>query len=120
MIKYLLYFLISGSIITGAALLAEIGHPFIGGILMVLPNLSLVGFYFINKATGLAPVMITLKSSLLGTIIVWPIYMGTLLYFIPKVGVNKSLVLGVVVSLVMAVVFALLCKYTPLASWFNS
>lgn len=120
MIKYLLYFLVGGSVITFSALLAEMGYPFLGGILMTLPNLSLVGFYFINKIAGSSAVLIAVKSSLLGTIFVWPIYMLSLLYFIPKYGVNKALLFGLIISLVFAIVFVLLCKFTFLSSWIDS
>lgn len=119
MIKYLLYFLVGGSIITSAALLAELGHPFLGGILMVLPNLSLVGFYFVNKVAGSSAVLVTVKSSLLGTIFVWPVYMISILFLIPKLGVNKSLVIGLIISLFLAFIFILLCKYTFISSWFG-
>tara|TARA_Y100000310_G_C20666205_1_gene807627 strand:+ start:862 stop:1224 length:363 start_codon:yes stop_codon:yes gene_type:complete len=120
MIKYLLYFLVGGSIVTSTALLAELGHPFLGGILMVLPNISLVGLYFINKVSGATSTLITIKTSLLATILVWPIYMISLLYFIPKHGVNKSLFFGLLVSIVFAVLFILLIKFTSLSSWINS
>lgn len=120
MIKYLLYFLVGGSVITFSALLAEMGYPFLGGLLMVLPNISLVGFYFINKIAGGSAVLIAVKSSLLGTIFVWPLYMISLLYFIPKYGVNRALLLGLMVSLVFAIVFVLLCKYTFLSSWIEA
>jgi len=120
MIKYLLYFLVGGGVVASAALLAELGHPFLGGILMVLPNISLVGLYFINQVSGASSTLITIKTSLLGTLLVWPIYMASLLYFIPKFGVNKSLFFGLIISLVFALLFVLLIKYTFLSSWINS
>lgn len=119
MIKYLLYFLVGGFIITSTALLAEIGHPFLGGILLVLPNLSLVAFYFINKVVGDSAVIIAVKASLLGTIFIWPAYMLSLIFLIPKIGVNRSLVIGFFISLFLAILFVLFFRYTPLSSWFN-
>ncbi|MBI5066355.1 hypothetical protein HZA97_09045 [Candidatus Woesearchaeota archaeon] len=105
MLKYLLYFLVSGSVISLAAFASEKGYPFLAGILMVLPNMSLVAFYFINKSAGPKSTIIAVKSSALATFMVWPFYALVLLYFIPKIGVNKSLLYGFFVSIVVAVVF---------------
>jgi len=117
MIEYILYFIIGGIIVTSSILLARIGHPILGGVLMVLPNLSLVGFYFINKTSGSNAVISTVKSSLIGTVFIWPIYMISLLYFIPKIGVNKALLIGVLISVILAVIFLLLWKYTFISIW---
>lgn len=119
MIEYLLYFLVGGSVVAFAVLLAEIGHPLLGGILMTFPNISLVAFYFINKVAGSSAVMITIKSSLLATLFVWPVYMLSLIFLIPKYGVNKSLIMGVGISIFLAIFFVLLFKYTSLSSWFG-
>jgi len=119
MFEYLLYFLVGGSVVALAILLAERGHPFLGGILMVLPNLSLVSFYFINKVAGSNAVIISVKSSLLATIFIWPVYMLSLIFLIPKFGVNKSLVIGFLISIILAVIFVSFFKYTALSSWVN-
>ncbi|PIN81178.1 hypothetical protein COV13_02075 [Candidatus Woesearchaeota archaeon CG10_big_fil_rev_8_21_14_0_10_32_9] len=117
MIEYFLYFLVGGTIVTASVILAQIGHPLLAGVLMFLPNMSLVGFYFINKTSGSTAVLTTVKSSLLGTIFIWPIYMLALLYFIPKFGVNKALLISLGIVLVFALIFVLVCKYTPLSIW---
>lgn len=118
--RYFLYFLISGFVVTCAALLAERDKAFLGGLLMVLPNMSLIAFYFINKVSSPSSTMIALKSSLLGTIIVWPAYMLVLMFLIPKIGVNKSLITGFVASIIMAIFFIFFCKTTIISNWINS
>ncbi len=120
MYKYILYFLVSGAVITGSILLAEIGQPFLGGLLLVLPNMSIIAFYFINVAAGKSSALVAAKSSLLGTIIVWPIYMLLLLYLIPKIGVNKALLYGVMCSIVLAIIFVFFCKIPSVNAWINS
>lgn len=116
-LKYILCFLVSGVVITSAVILSEIGNPFLAALIMVLPNMSLIAFYFINKSSGLSVTLTAIKSSLLGTLMVWSVYMLALLYFAPKVGVNKALIYSLLVSIVVGFVFILFSRITLVKSW---
>ncbi len=116
-IKYILYFLISGGIITGSAFLAERSGPVIASILLVLPNVSLVAFYFINRASGLLKTIQVIKVSFLSTMLVWPFYALCLLYFAPKLGVNKALLLSALATALVSIGFIYFCKIPLIRNW---
>ncbi|HII71169.1 TPA: hypothetical protein HA265_00250 [Candidatus Woesearchaeota archaeon] len=120
MIKYALYFLISGAVITAAAIMADRGKALIGGILMVLPNMSLVAFYFINNTSGATATIQVIKTALLGTIFVWPFYMFALLMLIPKIGVNRSLMASFALCVVLGAAFVVICKNPLVYNWIRT
>ncbi len=91
MLKYALYFLVGGAVVTLITLLAELGHPFLAGIAIVVPSVTLVSFYFIGKSSGAGAVVASAKSALMTTFVVWLPYMLSVIYLAPKLGVNRAL-----------------------------
>ncbi|MFQ5816224.1 MAG: hypothetical protein ACE5G7_06985, partial [Candidatus Hydrothermarchaeaceae archaeon] len=52
MFEYALYFLVGGSIVSSVVWLARLGHPFLSGVALVFPSVTLVSIYFIGKRVG--------------------------------------------------------------------
>lgn len=117
MLKYILYFIASGAIIAASAFLAEKSMAILAGILMVLPNMSLVAYYFINRASGLLKTISVIKVSFLSTMLVWPFYALCLLGLAPKFGINKALVISFVVTVFIAIGFIYFCKIPAISKW---
>jgi uncharacterized membrane protein (GlpM family) len=103
--EYILYFITGGSIVTIVAWLARIGHPFLSGIALVFPSVTLVSFYFLGKSVGREAVSTSAKSALLATFFLWLPYMTAIVYLIPRFGVNKALVLALAVFLMLALIY---------------
>jgi len=101
LLEYLLYFAAGGSIVTLVVYLAKQGHPFLSGIALVFPSVTMLSFYFIGRTTGSAAVVESARSALFATFIVWVPYMLVIIYLTPRFGVNSALALGVLLFLVL-------------------
>ena len=101
MLRYVLYFLVGGTVVTLISVLAERGHPLLAGIMAIFPGITLVSFYFIGKAAGDAAVAATAKACLL-SIPIWIPYALTIVWLSPRIGTNKALVIGVLIFTVLA------------------
>lgn len=101
MLKYLLYFLVGGAVVTVISVLAERGHPLLAGIMAIFPGVTLVSFYFIGKSAGNEAVAATAKSCLVA-LPIWIPYALTIVWLSPRIGTNKALFIGVVLFTVLA------------------
>ena len=105
MIRYVLYFLVGGFVVTLISVLAERGHPLVAGIVAIFPGITLVSFYFIGRAAGDVAVALTAKSCLLSIPILIP-YILTIVWLSPRIGTNKALVIGVLIFTILAFALA--------------
>jgi uncharacterized membrane protein (GlpM family) len=103
MIRYVLYFLVGGFVVTAISVLAERGYPLLAGIVAIFPGITLVSFYFIGKYAGDAAVALTAKSCLL-SIPVWIPYALTIVWLSPRIGTNKALIIGTFIFTLLAFV----------------
>lgn len=101
MLRYLLYFLMGGITVTLVVLFAEMGRPFLSGLAIVFPAVTVISFYFIGRAAGPESVAMTARSALYTSAVVWVPYILTVIYLAPRVGVNRALLMGVAVFLVV-------------------
>ena len=99
MMEYVLYFIVGGVVVTTVAALARAGYPFLSGLALMFPSVTVLSFYFIGRSKGSAFVVTTAKSSLLAALLVWTPYILTIIYMAPRVGVNKALAVGFLVFL---------------------
>jgi len=106
MIEYILYFITGGLIVTSVIALARAGYPFLSGLALTFPAVTIVSFYFIGKSKGAGFVATTAKSSFLAALFIWMPYMLTIIYLAPKTGVNKALLAGFFVFLVFGSVWS--------------
>ncbi len=107
-LNILLYFIVGGSAVTAAVLLAEAGNPFLSALAILFPGTSLVSYYFIGKIVGAEAVAISVKSTIVSAFIVWMPYLITLMYLTPRLGIERALIVGVIVFLVMGAAWTFL------------
>lgn len=105
--KYIFYFLIGGTIITIITFLADIGHPLLSGTLAIMPTTTLVAMYFISQTSGDVAVVQFAKSSLYTIAIAWVPYILSIIYFAPKIGTPKALLISLAVFLILATLLTL-------------
>jgi uncharacterized membrane protein (GlpM family) len=101
MLEYALYFLIGGGIVSVVVWLARQGHPFLSGMALVFPSVTLVSMYFIGKTAGDEAVAASARSAISSTFIVWLPYITTVAYLSPRVGVNRALAVGLALFLIL-------------------
>lgn len=101
MLRYVLYFLVGGFVITLISVLAERGHPLLAGIAAIFPGITLVSFYFIGQAAGDDAVALTAKSCL-QSLFIWIPYALAVIWLSPRIGTNKALLIGVLIFTVLA------------------
>lgn len=102
MIEYALYFIMGGTIVSLVIWLARQGHTLLSGIALVFPSVTLVSMYFIGRAAGNNAVATTARSAIYSTFFVWIPYISTVAFLAPRLGVNRALVAGFLVFLVLA------------------
>lgn len=105
MLRYLAYFLTGGITVTLIVLFAEMGRPFLSGLAIVFPAVTVISFYFIGRVAGPVSVAATARSALYTSAVVWVPYILTVIYFAPRVGVNRAIILGIGVFLVVGTVW---------------
>ncbi len=110
MIDYAMYFVSGGVVVTTVAALARAGYPFLSGLALMFPSVTVVSFYFIGRTKGTAFVVTTAKSSLLAALLVWTPYMFTIIYLAPRLGVNNALIAGFIVFLILGSLWVLLSR----------
>ncbi len=110
MLDYILYFITGGVVVTGVVALARAGYPFLSGIALMFPSVTVVSFYFIGRSKGVDFVILTAKSSLLAALLVWAPYMLTLIYLAPRFGVNRALTGGFIVFLIFGAAWTNMSK----------
>lgn len=103
--EYLLYFLVGGSIVSLVVYLAKQGYPFLSGIALVFPSVTMLSFYFIGRAAGNTAVVESARSALLATFIVWVPYVLAIIYLTPRHGVTTALTVGILVFMALALIW---------------
>jgi len=103
--NYLVYFLVGGGVVTVVVALAEAGSPFLAGIALLFPALTVVSFFFIGAEIGAAAAIDSAKSVVAGTIVAWFPYIITFILLAPKWGVPKALAAGIGVFIVIATIW---------------
>ncbi|VVB70538.1 GlpM protein [uncultured archaeon] len=105
---YLIYFLIGGTVTVLITGLEETGMPYLSGIATLFPVFTWVSYLFIGANGNNDAVVQNANFVLWGTIVSWIPYMITIIYFTPKLGVNKAILVSMGVFLAFAAVYILL------------
>ena len=105
MIDYIFAFFIGGAITMAVIYFETSGLPTLSRLAALFPIFTWLSYLFIGKLSGAEAVSRHALFVLLGTIIAWLPYMFIIYYFAPKIGTTKSIVLGIVIFLILAVLF---------------
>ena len=104
--KYLLYFLTGGIISTVIVTLEESGMPLLSRLAALFPVFTWVAYLFIGQFGTGQQVADHAKFVLVGTIVSWIPYMFSIIYFAPRIGVYKALVISLLLFVVVALIFS--------------
>ncbi len=105
MLDYALYFLTGGTVVSLVVWLARQGHPFLSGMALVFPGVTLVSLYFIGKNAGDEVAAASARSAIYSTFAVWLPYIATVAYFSTRWGVNRALSVGFAIFLIFGTIW---------------
>ena len=101
----LIYFVTGGLFTTLIVVLEETGQTTLSRLATLVPVFTLVAYFFIGHTKGGAAVGQHAKFVLVGTLISWVPYMLAVIYFAPKIGSNKAILVGLAVFFVLALIY---------------
>ena len=105
--KYLIYFLIGGSVVSGVTYFASHARGLTAAFLANLPVLTLITFLTINYQSGQQAVM-DYARGLLIMLFPWLAYISCLMVLSPRIGVKSSLGIGLTAYLLLSSAIILL------------
>lgn len=104
-IPYLIRFLSGGLLVLGATLLAEkFKSPYLGGILLLFPFMTIATVYFVGKSIGNEAASKVVIGALLG-IPIWLLYALALYFFLKQMSLYLAIFWSFMVWLLGASVF---------------
>ncbi|MDA8169323.1 MAG: hypothetical protein M0Z59_06445 [Nitrospiraceae bacterium] len=110
LIKYLLYFLIGGSVISVVTYFASHARGLVAAFLANMPLMTLITFLTIYYETGPGPVVIYAKGLVL-MLVPWLAYIFAVIFLTPRAGVVASLLTGLVLYFALALVIILFKRF---------
>ncbi len=102
---FLVTFLIGGTVTALIVGLEESGLRTWSGFAALVPVFTIVSYFFIGAAKDAVAVSQHSKFVLVGTLVSWVPYMAVIAYTAPKLGSNRSIGLGLLVFIVLALAF---------------
>jgi len=109
-LKYLLYFLIGGTIISVVTYFASHSRTLVAAFFANLPVMTLITFLTIYHEAGQKAV-VPYAYGLLIMLFPWLAYLGSVIFLTPRLGIVISLVTGISLYLVIAYVFIFVKKF---------
>ena len=94
--QFLIRFLIGGAVIAGTMWVAEHLDPKLGGIIANIPSATIISLLIINESLGEKGVVLYSKGLVIGNI-PWFGYIFSVIFLAQKMGIAKSLVIGIVI-----------------------
>ena len=108
-LRLAIYFVLGGAIVASATYFASVGRGFMAAFVATVPTTSLITFIFTHLEAGDAGVIAYAKG-LLYFLPAWLSYALAIVLTVEKIGLVKSLVLGLVVFLVLSLATRLVVK----------
>jgi len=103
--KYLLYFITGGVITTIIVGFEESGLTMISRIAALFPVFTWIAYLFIGNSGTAQQISEHAKFVLIGTILSWIPYMLAIIILTPKIGVNKSILIGIGIFLIISIIY---------------
>ena len=104
--KYPFYFIAGGIVTTAIVALEESGMPLLSRFAALFPVFTWLAYLFIGSSGTAEQVASHATFVLIGTIVSWIPYMLCIIYFAPKFGVVKAVLIGIAVFVVIALTFS--------------
>ncbi len=96
MLKYALYFIIGGTVVSVSTWAGSLGRSWLAAFVSTLPTLTVLTFIFINQSAGAAPTVPYAKN-LLYFVLPWLAYVGFYLLTVEQFSFWVALVGSIVV-----------------------
>lgn len=100
MYELLIRFLIGGTVIAGTTWIAEYFDPKLGGIIANIPSATILSLLIINSALGEKGAVLFAKGVVIGNI-PWYGYIIAVILLTQRIGLVKSLVVGMLIWLLL-------------------
>ena len=105
--RYILYFIIGGLITTAIVGFEESGLTLVSRIVAIAPVFTWLAYLIIGNSGGTAQEIANhAKFVLIGTLVSWIPYMISIIYFTPKLGINKAVLISLLIFLIIAAAFS--------------
>lgn len=95
-LRFVLYFLVGGTLISMISLLSSLGKPQLAAFLGIIPSTTLLTFVFTYWESGSSGTISYARSMILFTP-AWLLYVGCVILLLPKLGLYKTLAAGVAI-----------------------
>lgn len=102
-LKYLMYFLIGGTILTLVTYLGSKDRGLLAAFIAMFPLISAISILTIYAETGTLPVLGFVKGLLIFTP-TWIIFLFTIAFLLPKQGILVAMAAGVSIYIVSAII----------------
>ena len=102
-LKYLLYFIVGGSILTLVTFFGSKDKGIIAAFIALFPMVSLMSIITIYSEAGNLPVMDYVRGLLILTP-AWIIFLFCILYLMPKQGLLVAVVVGLAIYIILSVI----------------
>ncbi len=99
--KYLIYFILGGSVVSGVTYFASHARGLTAAFLANLPVMTLITFLTIYYQSG-QPAVVDYAKGLLIMLFPWLAYISSLMLLSPRIGVIPSLGIGLTAYLVLS------------------
>ena len=106
MFQYLFYFLVGGLVVSAVVFFEESGYTTLSRIAILFPVVTWLSYLFIGNFGTPQQVADSATYVLFGTIVAWIPYMASIVYFAPKFGVEKAIIIALAVFVVLAAIFS--------------
>lgn len=106
MSEYIFAFFAGGVITVVITYFETNGWPLVSRLAALFPVFTWLSYLFIGRLAGPKTVSQNALFVLLGTIVAWLPYMFVIYYFAPRIGSVRAIVLGLVVFVILASIFA--------------
>ena len=100
-LKYLFYFLIGGTVVSVVTYYASHSRTLVAAFIANLPVMTLITFLMIYREAGEAAVVPYAKGLLI-MLVPWLLYIFTVVFMTPRIGVVPSLLTGLTFYLAVA------------------
>ncbi|MBI4331563.1 MAG: DUF3147 domain-containing protein [Chloroflexi bacterium] len=102
-LRFVLYFLVGGAVVSLVSLLTGLGRPHLAAFVGLIPSTTLLTFMFTYWEGGAAGTVSYARGMLYFTP-AWMLYVGAIILLLPRLGLLKTLAIGVAVFFAAALV----------------
>ena len=112
MLEYFFAFLVGGTITVIITYFELSGFPTLSRLATMFPIFTWLSYLLIGNLDGPETVASHSLFVLLGTLFAWVPYMLVIHFFAPRIGVNKSIALAIIVFIILATIFVKIYQRT--------